>query len=164
MRSQCQIPLSCWNPASERCQCGSTDTILVFILNIPSCPRAGSLWPEPNGLLALPNENQTLCCERVLRQETSIVYIFGIGTIELRSLCSSSCAQLPLHSCVDCSKGIRSSVPQFQIVCGNNSMSCNSSSVRVGETFRLASAWCYPRQASRVRFERNRLNHQGSPR
>ncbi len=56
--------------------------------------------PEPNRLLALPNENQTLCCERVLRQGT-IVRISGIGAIELRVLVSSSCAESPLQSCVD---------------------------------------------------------------
>ena len=39
---------------------------------------------------------QTLCCERVLRQETSIVHISSIGAIELRVLVSSSCAELPL--------------------------------------------------------------------
>ena len=75
--------------------------ILVFILNFLSRPRAGSRWPEPNDLLALPNENQTLCCERVPRQETSIVHIFGIGAIEPRVRYPSSGAQLPLQSCVD---------------------------------------------------------------
>jgi len=57
--------------------------ILVFVVNSLSRPRAHSRRPEPNTLLALPNENQTLCCERVLRQETSIVPIFGIGDTEL---------------------------------------------------------------------------------
>src|SRR2546426_10811572 len=77
------------------------DAVLVFTLNICTRPRAGFRWPEPNGLLALPNENQTLCCERVLRQETSIVCISGIGSAELFGRGSSSCAQLPLHSCVE---------------------------------------------------------------
>ena len=40
-------------------------------------------------------------CERVLRQETSIVRISGIGAIELRVLVSSSCTESPLQSCVD---------------------------------------------------------------
>jgi len=92
------------NATASSCGCKSDDAVLVFILNFLSRPRARSLWPEPNGLLALPNENQTLCCERVLRQETTRVHIFGIGTIELRILGPSSCAQLPLHSCVDCAK------------------------------------------------------------
>src|SRR2546428_9578830 len=61
---------------------------------------AGSRWPEPNGLLALPTQNQTLCCERVPRQET-IMRIFGIGATELRVWDPSSPAQLPLQSCVD---------------------------------------------------------------
>src|SRR5438128_10605029 len=80
--------------------CGSNDTGLVFILKFPSRPRAGSGWPEPNGLLALPTQNQTLCCERVPRQET-IMRIFGIGATELRVWDPSSPAQLPLQSCVD---------------------------------------------------------------
>jgi len=82
------------------CRCGSNDTNLVFILNFLSRPRAESRWPEPNGLLALPTQNQTLCRERVPRQET-IAHIFGIGAIELRVRYSSSSAQLPLQSCVD---------------------------------------------------------------
>src|SRR3989441_12939565 len=56
--------------------------------------------PEPNGLLALPTQNQTLCCEPVPRQET-IARIFTIGATELRVVYPSSCAQLPLESCVD---------------------------------------------------------------
>src|SRR5438552_10653872 len=73
-------------------------------------------------------------CERVLRQETSIVHISSIGTIELSRKGPSSCAQLPMHTCVDCSKDSLS-LPKFQIACANNSMSCNPSSVRVGEKF-----------------------------
>jgi len=89
------------NSTAKRCGHRSSDTILVFILNFLSRPRADRFWPEPNCPFALPNENQTLCCERVLRQETSIVRISCIGTIELRVPVSSSCAQLPLQSCVE---------------------------------------------------------------
>ena len=49
----------------------------------------------------MPNENQTLWCERVLRHETSIVHVFEIGATELPAWYSSSSAQLPLQSCVD---------------------------------------------------------------
>ena len=89
------------NPVPCCCGRGSTGTIFVFTLNFLSRSRARSLWPEPNDLLALPIENQTLWCERVLRQETSIVHFFGIGAIELRVRYPSSGAQLPLQSCVD---------------------------------------------------------------
>lgn len=100
MNSQNQAPPSL-SPPARCCGCGSNDTSLVLTLNILSRPRAGSRWPEPNGLLAMPRENQTLLCERVLRQETSIVPVFGIGTTELFLLNRSSSAQLPLQSCVE---------------------------------------------------------------
>ena len=48
------------------------------------------------------NENQTLWCERVLRQETSIVHVFGKGDTELPVRYPSSSAQLPLQSRVEC--------------------------------------------------------------
>jgi len=75
--------------------------ILVFVVNSLSRPQPRSRWPEPNGLLAMPNENQTLCCERVLRQETSIVHVFEIGATKPLVWYSSSSAQSPLQSCVD---------------------------------------------------------------
>src|SRR6267143_5954932 len=99
--SQSEAPPTSLDPAASSFWCGSNDVILVFILNFPSRPRARTWWPEPNGLLALPTENQTLCCERVLRQETSIAYIFGKVATELPVLYSGSSAQLPLQSRVD---------------------------------------------------------------
>jgi hypothetical protein len=95
-------------PAARCRGCGSNDTILVFTLNFLSRPRAGSEWPEPNDLLALPTENQTLWYERVLRQET-IVLVFGIGATELFVWRPSSSAQLPLQSCVDWAPGFANS-------------------------------------------------------
>src|SRR5437879_11895016 len=88
------------DPAAWCCRCGYRDTSLVFILNSLSRPRAASCWPEPNGLLALPTQNQTLCCERVPRQETR-ARIFTIGSTELRVRYRSSGAQLPQQSRVD---------------------------------------------------------------
>jgi hypothetical protein len=93
-RPRLNLTAKCWGFRSN-------DSILVFIRNIPSRPQARSRWPGPNGLLALPNENQTLCCERVLRQETSIVRISGIGDTEPLVQDPSSPAQLPLQFCVD---------------------------------------------------------------
>src|SRR2546426_10664759 len=56
--------------------------ILVFVVNSLSRPRAPrSRRPEPNGLLGLPTQNQTLWCERVIRQENSIVPVSEIGSI-----------------------------------------------------------------------------------
>jgi len=89
----------------RHCRCGFNDTILVFTLNFLSRPRAGSEWPEPNDLLALPTENQTLWCERVLRQETSIARCFDLGATELPGWYRGSSAQLPLQSCVDSAVG-----------------------------------------------------------
>ena len=84
--------------------------ILVFVVNSLSRPRAPrSRRPEPNGLLGLPTQNQTLWCERVLRQETSIVPIFEIGATELLVRYPSSSAQLPLQSCVDSPEGFADS-------------------------------------------------------
>src|SRR5205807_3158153 len=82
------------------CRCGSSDTSIVFILNFLSRPRAASCWPEPNGLFALPMQNQTLCCERVPRQDTR-VRIFGICDTELLAWGPSSPAQSPQQSCVE---------------------------------------------------------------
>src|SRR2546428_13632064 len=107
--TQSQGPPTSLDPAARCCWYGSNNTIIVLIFNLLSRPRARSWWPEPNDLLALPIQNQTLCCERVPRQETSIVHIFGIGAVELRVVYPSSSAQLPLQSCVDSAGGVFSS-------------------------------------------------------
>ena len=101
MSSQLQGPRPNLNPQRNATGTDLNDTILVFILDSISHPRAESRWPETNSLLALPNENQTLCCERVLRQETSIVRISAIGDTEPLVQDSSSPPQLPPHSCMD---------------------------------------------------------------
>ena len=58
---------------SNRCMRGSNATCFLLVSNLVSRPSGAIGLTRANLSVYSPNENQTLCCERSLRQETSIL-------------------------------------------------------------------------------------------